>query len=63
MPDIRGRGRGDQHVRVKVIVPTRLVEKEKALKELAELRGDLPGDKPGSKNIFEKIKDAWERRA
>ena len=64
MPDIRGRGRGDQHVKVKVIVPTRLSEKEKELfRELAELRGDLPGDKPGSKNIFEKIKDAWERRA
>jgi len=65
MPDVRGRGRGDQYVRVKVIIPTRLSEKEKELfMELAKMHGeDMPDSKSESKNIFEKIKDAWERRA
>ena len=65
MPDVRGRGRGDQYVKVKVIIPTRLSEKEKELfRELAKMQGEgSPGSKPESKNFFEKIKDAWEKRA
>ncbi len=65
MPDVRGRGRGDQYVRVKVIIPTRLSEKEKELfMELAKTHGeDRSASKSESKNLFEKIKDAWEKRA
>jgi molecular chaperone DnaJ len=65
MPDVRGRGRGDQYVRVKVVIPTKLSEKEKELlMELARIQGeDRSGSKPEPKNIFDKIKDAWERRA
>ena len=62
---MRGRGRGEQHVRVKVIIPTKLSEKERELfTELAKMQGEgRPDSKPESKNLFEKIKDAWEKRA
>lgn len=65
MPDVRGRGRGDQYVKVKVITPTRLSEKEKELlRELAKLRGEDPAqEKSESKNFFEKVREAWEKRA
>ena len=65
MPDMRGKGRGDQYVKIKVVTPTRLSAKEKELlKELAALQGDIsPVSKSGSKGLFEKMKDAWEKRA
>ena len=65
MPDVRGRGRGDQYVRVKVIIPTRLSEKEKELfMELVKMQGEgRSGSKHEPKKFFDKIKDAWERRA
>ena len=65
MPDVRGRGRGDQHVRVKVVIPTKLSEKEKELfRELAKMQGeDMSDSKSKSKGFFGKIKDAWEKRA
>lgn len=65
MPDVRGRGRGDQYVRVKVVIPTKLSEKEKELfRELAKMQGeDMSDSKSKSKGFFGKIKDAWEKRA
>ncbi len=41
IPHLRGHGRGDQHVKVIVVTPTRLTEKEReVLRQLAELRGE-----------------------
>ena len=58
IPYLNGSGRGDQHVRVKIVTPTRLTDKQKELlQEFAKIGG---GESPqgGSKNIFEKVKDA-----
>jgi molecular chaperone DnaJ len=57
---LRGSGRGDQHVIIRVNVPTKLSAREKELlHELAELRGEktaATGDK--GKGLFDKVKDA-----
>ncbi|WP_333871382.1 DnaJ C-terminal domain-containing protein, partial [Desulforamulus putei] len=59
IPYLNGSGRGDQHVRVKVVTPTKLSEKQKELlREFARLSGEKP-PKGAEKNIFEKMKDAF----
>lgn len=41
IPHLRGHGRGDQHVKVLVVTPTHLSDKERdLLRQLAELRGE-----------------------
>lgn len=56
LPHIRGRHKGDQHVLVKVMTPTKLNTKQKRLlKEFAAESGDTI-HRP-QKNFFEKIKD------
>ncbi|MEW5899654.1 MAG: molecular chaperone DnaJ [Bacillota bacterium] len=58
IPDLNGYGRGDQYVRVKVVTPTRLTERQKQLlREFAILSGENPGGE--SKGFFEKVKDAF----
>jgi molecular chaperone DnaJ len=58
MPSLRGRGRGDLYVRVKVQVPESLSNVQKdALKRFAETVGD--GAKP-QKSFFDKLKGAFE---
>jgi len=58
IPDLHGHGRGDQHVRVKVVTPTRLTEKQKELMlEFAKLGNENPA--PGEKGFFEKVKGAF----
>jgi molecular chaperone DnaJ len=58
IPYLNGNGRGDQHVRLKVVTPTKLNEKQKELlREFAKLSGEKP-PKGADKNIFEKMKDA-----
>lgn len=53
IPYLHGYGRGDQYVRVKVMVPTSLSEKEKALlREFARLRGERIKEE----SFFEKFK-------
>jgi molecular chaperone DnaJ len=63
IPDVRGGSRGDQYVRVRVVTPTRLTEKEKELiRELSKLRGgNRADDEP--RGFFQKVRDAWERHA
>ncbi|WP_425446120.1 molecular chaperone DnaJ [Dethiothermospora halolimnae] len=58
IPHIRGYGRGDQYVKVKVQVPTKLDDKQKEiLKEFAKASGeDAAGNKKG---FFNKMKDAF----
>lgn len=60
IPDVRGYGRGDQHVRVIVKVPTKLTERQKELlREFSEISGDKPVEVTGGKGFFEKVKDAF----
>ncbi len=56
--DLRGSGRGDQLVQIKVVTPQKLTAKQKdLLREFAkEGGGDLPEE---SKGFFERMKDAW----
>jgi len=58
LPDLRGRGKGDLNVVVKVQTPTRLSEEEKnLLRQFAELRGETIEEQEG-KGFFERVKDA-----
>jgi molecular chaperone DnaJ len=53
-PSLHSSGKGDQLVRIKIDVPTRLTERQKQLlHEFAE----ISGEKARSKSIFEKVKD------
>ena len=58
IPNLRGAGRGDQHVRVKVTTPQKLSAKQKELlKEFAALSGDAVN--PEQKSFTEKFKDLF----
>jgi len=61
VPHLRGNGRGDQHVKVRVITPTKLSDKQRELlRELAELSGEKPGQHGGEdEGFFEKMKRAF----
>jgi molecular chaperone DnaJ len=50
IPDVHGRGKGDQYVRVIVITPTKLTEKQKQL--LIELEGTEKGSKKKKGRFF-----------
>ncbi|MBI4279093.1 MAG: molecular chaperone DnaJ [Armatimonadetes bacterium] len=55
LPDLKGR-RGDQHVRLRVEIPTELSKEERRLLlQFAKTRGEKI--KPQSKNLVEKVKD------
>jgi molecular chaperone DnaJ len=58
VPRLRGQGRGDELVRVRVIVPTKLTPEQKRL--LKDLDGTLgmPSDSEDDKGFLGKIKDA-----
>jgi molecular chaperone DnaJ len=58
IPDVRGYGRGDQHVRIRVVTPTRLTGKQK---DLLQEFGRIESQKPhsGEKGFFEKVRDAF----
>ena len=57
IPHLRGSGRGDQMVHIKVVTPTKLTAKQKELlREFAKAGGtDLPDE---NKGFFERMKDA-----
>lgn len=58
VPHLRGSGRGDQHVKVKVITPKKLTDKQKEL--LLEFAKDGGEDtNPEQKSFFKKVKDAF----
>ncbi|MFZ5595943.1 MAG: molecular chaperone DnaJ [Bacillota bacterium] len=58
IPDLSGYGRGDQLVRVKVVTPTKLSERQKELmREFARLSKENPTGV--EKGFFEKVKDAF----
>ncbi len=56
---LRGGGRGDQLVRIKVVVPTKLTEKQKeALRSFAEISKD--NINPEEKSFLNKVKDFFK---
>ncbi|NLS10102.1 molecular chaperone DnaJ [Nesterenkonia sp. MY13] len=59
---LRGMGRGDLKVHLKVETPTKLSEKQKEmLRMLAEERGEEPGESVTEhKGMFKKLREAWE---
>lgn len=58
IPSLRGGQRGDQLVRIKVVVPTKLNEKQKeALRSFGEISKD--NISPEEKSFFNKIKNLF----
>ncbi len=59
-PNVRGRGQGDQLIKVRVITPTNLTEKQKdLLREFSELGGnDVTEEQDGS--FFKRFKNAFK---
>ncbi|AZR73174.1 molecular chaperone DnaJ [Anoxybacter fermentans] len=58
IPHLNGYGRGDQYVKVKVVVPTKLNNKQKELlKKFAEISGEEIN--PEQKTFFEKVKEVF----
>lgn len=58
---LRGSGKGDQYVRVKIIVPKKLTEKQKSiLEEFASDIGEYKEKNDDKKGFFGKMKDAFK---
>jgi molecular chaperone DnaJ len=58
MPDLRGNGRGDQHVIIRVVTPTKLTARQKELlREFAKESGE---EVQGHKGFLERVKDAFK---
>ena len=65
VPHLRGGGRGDQLVRVRVVTPTNLsAEQRKLFQQLSETfdstQVEVPPDEPHEKSIFEKFKGFFQ---
>ncbi|WP_413380122.1 molecular chaperone DnaJ [Alkalihalobacillus sp. 1P02AB] len=59
VPNVHGRGQGDQHVKVRVVVPKNLSEKEKdIIREFATLSGGKPDEQNDS--FFGKVRRAFK---
>lgn len=59
IPRLSGNGRGDQHVRIVVEVPTNLTKKQQELlREFADETGDAVS--PRSKGFFDKVKELFD---
>ncbi|MCM3712800.1 molecular chaperone DnaJ [Halalkalibacter oceani] len=59
VPNVHGRGQGDQHVKVRVVTPKNLTEKEKDLiREFAQMSGGRPDEQ--NDNFFAKVKRAFK---
>ena len=60
VPSPNGYGRGDLHIKVKVVTPTKLTEKQKELlREFAKLSGEEPAKHEKDKGCFEMVRDAF----
>ena len=62
VPHLRGAGRGDQHVYVKVVTPTDLGAKERELLEQLRTISKRPAaahEKADKSGIFDKVKEAF----
>lgn len=59
IPDVNGYGKGDQHVKVKVVTPTTLTgEQRELLQQFSETMGQKHKD-PQDKSFFGKMRDAF----
>ncbi|GAF65971.1 molecular chaperone DnaJ [Alkalihalobacillus trypoxylicola] len=59
VPNVHGRGQGDQHVQVRVVVPKNLSDKEKdIIREFAEQSGGKPEEQ--NDGFFEKLRRAFK---
>lgn len=59
-PNVRGYGHGDQHVKVKVITPTKLTERQKELlREFNEISGNQTTDEQDN-SLFGRFKKAFK---
>ncbi|MDX5474929.1 MAG: molecular chaperone DnaJ [Bacillaceae bacterium] len=57
--NVRGYGQGDQHIKIRVITPTKLTEKQKQLlREFAEISGQTPDEQDAG--FFAKVKRAFK---
>lgn len=60
IPNVRGYGKGDQHIIVRIITPTKLTEKQKQLlQEFAEVSGQVPQGEQ-EESFFAKVKRAFK---
>lgn len=58
IPYLRGQGRGDQHVKIKVLTPQKLTERQREiLSDFAKACGENVN--PEQKTFFKKVKDAF----
>ena len=58
VPHLRGSGRGDQYIHIKIVIPRSLDEEQKELlKEFAEISGEEIN--PEGKSFFRRVKDAF----
>ncbi|MBO8156030.1 MAG: molecular chaperone DnaJ [Bacillaceae bacterium] len=63
VPNVHGRGTGDQHVRVRVVTPQHLTERQKELlREFNELSGN-GATQEQEDNLFQKMKRAFKGNA
>lgn len=61
VPNVRGYGHGDQHVKVRVVTPKKLSDDQRdLLKKLAEVSGDEVDDGQSDNNFFSKMKRAFK---
>ncbi|WP_102026976.1 molecular chaperone DnaJ [Salirhabdus sp. Marseille-P4669] len=60
VPNVHGRGQGDQHIRIKVITPKNLSDRQKELlREFNELSGNDTTNEQGD-NLFQRMKRAFK---
>ena len=60
IPNIHGRGRGDQYVRVTIEVPKNLTDRQKEILKEFDGAGDEQRNYQKRKSFFDKIKDLFD---
>lgn len=59
VPNVHGRGQGDQHVKIRVVTPKNLTDKEKdIIREFAQMSGGQPDEQ--NDGFFAKVKRAFK---
>ncbi|WP_138415702.1 molecular chaperone DnaJ [Aquibacillus sediminis] len=59
-PNVHGRGQGDQHVKIRVVTPTNLTDRQKELlREFGEISGSQPADEQED-GFFKRVKRAFK---
>lgn len=60
VPNVRGYGHGDQHIKIRIITPTNLSERQKELlREFNEISGNQPADEHED-SFFQRVKRAFK---